>query len=60
VLVKGLWGPFSFVADEGVGKDEKPSHHGDEGDLGGSSRFDEGLVLGFSGGSNRIALRAAI
>jgi hypothetical protein len=44
---RGCGGPFSVVADEGVGEDEELAHDGDGGDLGGFSGFDEGVVFGF-------------
>src|ERR1700722_12963163 len=42
VLVK-----FSLITDEGVGEDEELSHDRHDGDLGGFSGFDHGLVFGF-------------
>ena len=44
---RGGWGPFSLTADEGVCEDEKLSHDCHDGDLGGFSGFDHGLVFGF-------------
>ena len=39
-------GPFSLIADKGVGENKELSHDRHDGDLGGFPGFDEGLILG--------------